>query len=120
MLRTPVKRGDPVRVLTRGHAPGQPRPSENDRAPATFHEKIRRPLGPLTQEQAMPSRTSLATRSVLLLVAAALTAAAVRGARPAPAGAGLLARYGAPVTLGNGQARTYVMVDARGQPRCSG
>jgi hypothetical protein len=30
----------------------------------------------------MPNRTSLATRSVLLLVAAALTAAAVRGARP--------------------------------------
>ena len=63
----------------------------------------------------MPSRTSLPTRSVLLLVAAALTAAAVRGVRPAPDGAaaGLRARYGAPVTLGNGQARTYVMVDAR-------
>ena len=67
----------------------------------------------------MPSRTSLATRSVLLLVAAALTAAAVRGARPAPAavGAGLRARYGAPLAMGNGQARTYVMVDERsGKP----
>jgi len=61
----------------------------------------------------MPSRTSLATRSVLLLVAAALTAAAVRGARPAPGGAGLRARYGAPTAMGNGQARTYVMVDER-------
>ena len=50
--------------------------------------RIRQTPGPLTSEQAMPSRTSLATRSVLLLVAAALTAAAVRGARPAPAGAG--------------------------------
>jgi hypothetical protein len=67
----------------------------------------------------MPSRTSLATRSVLLLVAAALTAAAVRGARPAPAGvgAGLRARYGAPLAMGNGQARTYVMMDERsGKP----
>jgi hypothetical protein len=62
----------------------------------------------------MPSRTSLATRSILLLVAAALTAAAVQGARPTPAGsAGLRARYGAPVAMGNGQARTYVVVDER-------
>ena len=60
----------------------------------------------------MPSRTSLATRSVLLLVAAALTAAAVRGTRPDTA-AGLHARYGAPMAMGNGQARTYVVVDER-------
>jgi len=60
----------------------------------------------------MPSRTSLATRSVLLLVAAALTAAAVRGARPDTA-AGLRARYGAPMAMGKGQARTYVVVDER-------
>ena len=67
----------------------------------------------------MPSRTSLATRSVLLLVAAALTAAAVRVARPTPAAAaaGLRARYGAPVAMGNGLARTYVMLDERsGKP----
>lgn len=65
----------------------------------------------------MPNRTTLVTRSALLFAAAALTAAAVRGARPAPAahraGTGLHARYGAPVALGNGQARTYVMVDGR-------
>lgn len=63
----------------------------------------------------MPSRPSLATRSVLLLVAAALMAAAVRGARPAPAGAadGLRARYGASVAMGNGQARTCVVLDER-------
>jgi hypothetical protein len=67
----------------------------------------------------MPSRTSLVTRSVFLLVAAALTAAAVRGARPDPDGSagGLRARYGAPVAMGNGQARTYVMLDERsGKP----
>jgi len=63
----------------------------------------------------MPSRTSLATRSILLLVAAALTAAAVRGARLDAAG--LHARYGAPVPMGNGQARTYVVMDERsGKP----
>src|SRR6476660_3240251 len=44
----------------------------------------------------------------LLLVAVALTAAAASGVRPA---SGLHARYGAPVALGNGQARTYVMLD---------
>jgi hypothetical protein len=67
-------------------------------------------------EQAMPSRTSLAIRSVVLLVAAALTAAAVRGARPDTA-AGLRARYGAPVAMGSGQARTYVVVnELSGQP----
>jgi hypothetical protein len=47
---------------------------------------------------------------VLLLVALALTAAAARGVRPA---SGHHARYGAPVAIGNGQARTYVMLDRR-------
>ena len=60
----------------------------------------------------MSSRTSLAIRSALLLVAAAATAAAVRGARPDTA-AGLRARYGAPMAMGKGQARTYVVVDER-------
>jgi hypothetical protein len=51
---------------------------------------------------------------VLLLVAVALTAAASRAVHPV---SGLHARYGTPVTLGNGQARTYVLVDPRsGQP----
>jgi hypothetical protein len=65
----------------------------------------------------MPSRTSLAIRSVLLLGAVALTAAAVRTARPdsanAAAGAELRTRYGAALAMGNGQARTYVLVDER-------
>jgi hypothetical protein len=54
---------------------------------------------------------SLVTRSGLLLAAAALTAAAVTRT---PSGAGgLHTRYGAAVAMGNGQARTYVMVDGR-------
>ena len=65
----------------------------------------------------MPSRTSLAIRSVLLLGAVALTAAAVRASGPdsanAGAGAQLRTRYGAAVAMGNGQARTYVLVDKR-------
>lgn len=57
--------------------------------------------------------TSFATRSGLLFVAAALTAAAAaRSARPTR-GAGLHARYGAGVAFGNGHARTYVMVDGQ-------
>jgi hypothetical protein len=69
----------------------------------------------------MPALTTLATRSGLLLVAAALTAAAARAVRPAP-GANPAettghARYGAAVALGSGQARTYVVTDPRsGQP----
>jgi hypothetical protein len=59
----------------------------------------------------MPIRTPIATRSALVLAAAALTVAAVRGARPAADG--LRSRYGAPVAMGNGQARTYVVVDAQ-------
>ena len=47
---------------------------------------------------------------VLLLAAVALTAAASRAVRPA---SGLHARYGTPVALGDGQARTYVVADQR-------
>lgn len=66
----------------------------------------------------MPIPTAIATRSALLLVAAAVTAAAARLARPTPGAnpagtAGLHARYGAAVAMGNGQARTYVVVDGR-------
>lgn len=57
----------------------------------------------------MRSSRTIATRSILLLGAAALmAAAATRGSRPAAH-----ARYGAPVALGNGEARTYVQVDER-------
>jgi hypothetical protein len=62
----------------------------------------------------MPSRTPFATRSGLLLGVVALTAAAAYGARRAPTlAAGLHTRYGATVALGNGQARTYVVVDGQ-------
>ena len=51
---------------------------------------------------------------VLLLAAVALTAAASRAVRPA---SGLHARYGTPVALGDGQARTYVLTDRQsGRP----
>jgi hypothetical protein len=60
----------------------------------------------------MSTRTSRATRTGLLLAAAAFTAAAAwnihRGPGPDTAAS---ARYGAPVALGNGQARTYVLTD---------
>ena len=61
----------------------------------------------------MPTRTSRATRTGLLLAVAALTAAAAWNIHraPAPSAEGLSARYGAPIALGNGQARTYVLTD---------
>jgi hypothetical protein len=64
-------------------------------------------------ELEMPSRTAVVTRSAFLLLAVAVTAAAVRNPRPelADGTAGLHARYGTPVALGNGQARTYLVTD---------
>ena len=65
---------------------------------------------------------SFATRSVLLLSAAAVTTAAAHVARPdlgAPSAeaSDLHYRYGAAVTMGNGQARTYVVTDRQsGKP----
>jgi hypothetical protein len=61
----------------------------------------------------MSTRTSRATRTGLLLAVAALTAAAAWNIHrtPTPGAEGLSARYGAPVALGNGQARTYVLTD---------
>lgn len=64
---------------------------------------------------------SLAARSGLLILAVLGVAAAVRGARPAPASpadaAGRHARYGTAVDMGNGQVRTYVVMDERsGKP----
>jgi hypothetical protein len=59
----------------------------------------------------MPIPVSLVTRSGLLLAAAALTAAAVT--RTLSGADGLHTRYGAAVAMGNGQARTYVMVDGQ-------
>ena len=60
---------------------------------------------------------SFPTRSGLLILAVLGAAAAVRGVRPAPTSpadaAGSHARYGAAVTMGNGQARTYVVMDER-------
>ena len=65
----------------------------------------------------MRTPRTIVTQSAVLLVAAVLTAAAVRVTRPAPGasagGTGLHARYGAAVAMGNGQARTYLVVDAR-------
>lgn len=65
----------------------------------------------------MRTPRTFVTKSALLLAAAVLTAAAVRVTRPTPrasAGpAGLTARYGAAVAMGNGQARTYLVVDGR-------
>ena len=65
----------------------------------------------------MRTPRTIVTQSAVLLVTAVLTAAAVRMTRPAPGasagGAGLHARYGAAVAMGNGQARTYLVVDAR-------
>ena len=67
----------------------------------------------------MPTRTSRATRTGLVLALAALTAAAAWNIHriPAPRATGLSARYGAAVALGNGQARTYVLTDRQsGRP----
>jgi uncharacterized protein len=70
----------------------------------------------------MRTSLSFATRSVLLLSAAAVTTAAARVARPdlgAPSAEAfdLHYRYGAAVTMGNGQARTYVVTDRQsGKP----
>ncbi|HEX3275402.1 MAG TPA: DUF5602 domain-containing protein [Gemmatimonadales bacterium] len=67
----------------------------------------------------MPVLTSRATRAGLVLATAALTAAAAWKTHrlPIPGAAGLSARYGAAVALGNGQARTYVLTDPRsGRP----
>lgn len=65
----------------------------------------------------MRTPRTIVTQSAVLLVTAVLTAAAVRMTRPAPGasagGAGLHARYGAAVAMGNGQARTYLVVDER-------
>lgn len=61
----------------------------------------------------MPVTVSFATRSGLLLVAAALIAAAATRSAKSPGAAGLKARYGAAVAMGNGRARTYVVVDER-------
>jgi Domain of unknown function (DUF5602) len=65
----------------------------------------------------MPAHTSRATRTGLILAVAALTAAAAWNIKRAPvltpSAAGLSARYGAPVALGNGQARTYVLTDRK-------
>jgi len=65
----------------------------------------------------MPARTSRVTRNGLILAVAGLTAATAWNIQRAPAlapeAAGLSARYGAPVALGNGQARTYVLTDPR-------
>jgi hypothetical protein len=63
--------------------------------------------------------TAFVTRSGLLLAAAALTAAAARHTFPSGATTAGLSntRYGAAVALGNGQARTYLVVDpASGNP----
>jgi hypothetical protein len=61
------------------------------------------------------SRPSLVTRTGLLVALAAATAAAAWHTRraPAPSSAGVSARYGEAVALGNGQARTYVVTDPR-------
>jgi hypothetical protein len=67
----------------------------------------------------MPTHTSRATRTGLLLAVGALTAAAAWNIHraPAPSAGGLSARFGAPVALGNGQVRTYVMTDGQsGRP----
>ncbi|HEY8258258.1 MAG TPA: DUF5602 domain-containing protein [Gemmatimonadales bacterium] len=67
----------------------------------------------------MPSHTSIATRSAIVLLAAGiagLTTAAIRAPRPADAG-GLHTRYGSAVPMANGKARTYVLVDGKsGKP----
>ena len=61
--------------------------------------------------------STFATRSVLLLATAALTVGAIHVARPTPSAGGHHTRYSAPVALGNGQARTYVVMDERsGRP----
>ncbi len=64
----------------------------------------------------MPSHTSIATRSAIVLLAAGLTTAAIRAPRPVDAG-GLHTRYGSAVPMANGKARTYVLVDGKsGKP----
>lgn len=65
----------------------------------------------------MPTRTSRATRTGLLLAVAALTAAAAWNIHRAPASDAVSSRYGAPIALGNGQTRTYVLTDPQsGRP----
>jgi hypothetical protein len=64
----------------------------------------------------MPSRTAIATGSACLLLAVAVTAAA-RTPRPelaADGSAGLHARYGTPVAMGNGHARTFILAQRSG------
>jgi hypothetical protein len=67
----------------------------------------------------MRTPKTFVTQSALILGAAVLTAAAVHVATPGASarGADLHAHYGAAVAMGNGQARTYVVVDERsGKP----
>src|SRR4051812_1842553 len=63
----------------------------------------------------MPIPTLCASRSASLLATVAMTVAAARVAGPLPAGAAgaLHTSYGAAVALGEGRARTYVLVDKR-------
>jgi hypothetical protein len=58
----------------------------------------------------MPSAISLAPRISLCVLAAGLSVAAVRAPRPSDAG-GLHTRYGEVVSMGNGQLRSYVLMD---------
>ena len=65
----------------------------------------------------MPIPVAIATRSGLLLLTAAVTAAAVRARDTDAGGAGVRSHYGASVTMGKGVARTYVVTDERtGKP----
>jgi uncharacterized protein len=66
----------------------------------------------------MPLPTLCASRTASLFATIAMTVAAARAVGPVPGGdptgtVGLSARYGEAIALGNGQARTYVLVDNR-------